>query len=184
MENQEQEAPAPEYSEDGVDLSLIRWMLSLTPAERLDVLQNHPRNTGPLLRELSVGGVEFIAAGGFAQRWHCPWGTTIELSVVPSSDAANLNRLLAVLGSLDARYRLQPDLRPTFSHLTRARELNLTTRYGPLDVLGTIGRGRTYEDLLPHTVEMEIGGGVRVRVLDLETLIAVKEEVGGKLERR
>jgi hypothetical protein len=30
-----------EYSEDGVDLSLIRWMLSLTPAERLQVLQRH-----------------------------------------------------------------------------------------------------------------------------------------------
>jgi len=31
--------PQPEYSEDGVDLSLIRWMLSLTPAERLVFLQ-------------------------------------------------------------------------------------------------------------------------------------------------
>jgi hypothetical protein len=29
-----------EYSEDGVDLTLIRWMLSLTPRERLDVLQD------------------------------------------------------------------------------------------------------------------------------------------------
>ncbi len=29
------------HSEDGVDLTLIRWMLSLTPAERLDVLQRH-----------------------------------------------------------------------------------------------------------------------------------------------
>ena len=29
----------PAYSKDGVDLTLIRWMLSLTPAERLDVLQ-------------------------------------------------------------------------------------------------------------------------------------------------
>lgn len=27
------------HSEDGVDLTLIRWMLSLTPAERLQVLQ-------------------------------------------------------------------------------------------------------------------------------------------------
>jgi hypothetical protein len=27
-------------SEDGVDLTLIRWMLSLTPAERLDALQS------------------------------------------------------------------------------------------------------------------------------------------------
>lgn len=28
-----------DYSEDGVDLTLIRWMLALTPAERLDFLQ-------------------------------------------------------------------------------------------------------------------------------------------------
>jgi len=27
------------HSEDGADLTLIRWMLSLTPAERLQVLQ-------------------------------------------------------------------------------------------------------------------------------------------------
>jgi hypothetical protein len=32
------------HSEDGVDLTLIRWMLSLTPAERLDVLQQHVRS--------------------------------------------------------------------------------------------------------------------------------------------
>ena len=36
---QGQPAPAPEDSEDGVDLSLIRWMLSLTPAERLEFLE-------------------------------------------------------------------------------------------------------------------------------------------------
>jgi hypothetical protein len=29
----------PTHSAAGVDLSLIRWMLSLTPAERLQVLQ-------------------------------------------------------------------------------------------------------------------------------------------------
>lgn len=30
-----------DYSEDGVDLTLVRWMLSLTSAERLQVLQDH-----------------------------------------------------------------------------------------------------------------------------------------------
>jgi hypothetical protein len=30
----------PEYSADGVDLTLIRWMLSLTPRQRLEVLQD------------------------------------------------------------------------------------------------------------------------------------------------
>ena len=29
------------YGEDGVDVSLIRWMLSLTPAQRLEVLEDH-----------------------------------------------------------------------------------------------------------------------------------------------
>jgi len=28
------------YNADGVDVTLIRWMLSLTPSERLDVLQS------------------------------------------------------------------------------------------------------------------------------------------------
>ncbi|MGA2576792.1 MAG: hypothetical protein ABSH24_12290 [Bryobacteraceae bacterium] len=32
-------ADEPAYSPDGVDLTLVRWMLSLTPAQRLDVLQ-------------------------------------------------------------------------------------------------------------------------------------------------
>jgi hypothetical protein len=30
----------PPYASDGVDLTLIRWMLSLTPAERLAVLED------------------------------------------------------------------------------------------------------------------------------------------------
>lgn len=32
------------YSKDGVDLTLIRWMLSLTPRERIEVLQNNVRS--------------------------------------------------------------------------------------------------------------------------------------------
>ena len=41
-----------EYSEDGVDLTLIRWMLSLTPAERLQVLQRFV-NSVENIRELN-----------------------------------------------------------------------------------------------------------------------------------
>jgi hypothetical protein len=32
-------ADLPTHSEDGVDLTLIRWMLSMSPAERLQTLQ-------------------------------------------------------------------------------------------------------------------------------------------------
>ena len=34
----------PTHSEDGVDLTLIRWTLSMTPAERLQTLQNTVRS--------------------------------------------------------------------------------------------------------------------------------------------
>lgn len=34
------EPPLPSVSEDGVDLGLIRWYISLTPAQRLETLQN------------------------------------------------------------------------------------------------------------------------------------------------
>ena len=45
--------PAAEYSPDGVDLSLIRWMLSLTPAERLEFLQKHV-NAVQAIRKLNA----------------------------------------------------------------------------------------------------------------------------------
>jgi len=45
--------PLTDYSEDGVDLTLIRWMLSLTPAERL---RFHQRQISRILsiRELNA----------------------------------------------------------------------------------------------------------------------------------
>jgi len=43
----------PTHSEDGVDLTLIRWMLSLTPRERLEVLENNVRSILRLRREQS-----------------------------------------------------------------------------------------------------------------------------------
>jgi hypothetical protein len=35
------ETALTDYSPDGVDLTLIRWMLSLTPAERLEFFEQH-----------------------------------------------------------------------------------------------------------------------------------------------
>jgi len=49
------EAPFPQIeqacSEDGVDLTLIRWMLSLTPSERLQVLQQNVQALARLCNE-------------------------------------------------------------------------------------------------------------------------------------
>lgn len=39
------------YSDDGVDLTLIRWMLSLTPSERLQILQQNVQSLARLCNE-------------------------------------------------------------------------------------------------------------------------------------
>jgi hypothetical protein len=44
--------PEPTLREDRVDLTLVRWMLSLTPAEPLQVLQQNVRSI------LRLGGDE------------------------------------------------------------------------------------------------------------------------------
>jgi predicted nucleotidyltransferase len=134
------------------------------------------------LRILREGGVEFAVVGGVAAVLNGAPMNTFDLDIVPARDEENVVRLLRVLEAIDAIYRMQPDrrLKPGASHLRSAGHHNLSTSCGPLDVLGTIGRGLGYEDLLAHTGEMEIGGGVRVRVLNLETIIALKEELAGE----
>ena len=137
------------------------------------------------LRVLHEAGVEFIVVGGVSAVLNGAPINTFDVDVVHSQDAANIARLLPVLESLDAIYRIQPErrLRPTASHLVSPGHQNLTTRYGPLDLLGTIGRGLGYQELLPRSAEVEIEQGIRVRVLDLETLIRIKEELGGEKDR-
>ncbi len=49
-----QEESLPARSPDGVDLTLISWMLSLSPGERLAVLQNTVRALGRL-RDAAAG---------------------------------------------------------------------------------------------------------------------------------
>jgi hypothetical protein len=41
------------YSDDGVDLTLIRWMLALTPTERLQVLQEQAWSLARLCHAVS-----------------------------------------------------------------------------------------------------------------------------------
>jgi hypothetical protein len=47
-------ASLTDYSPDGVDLTLIRWMLSLTPAERIEFLEQRV-NDIIAIRELNAG---------------------------------------------------------------------------------------------------------------------------------
>lgn len=123
--------------------------------------------------------------GGVCAVLHGAPVATFDLDLVHSRAADNLERLLAALGELEAEYRTPgpPGRRPDRSHLASAGHLLLMTRHGPLDLLGAIGHGHDYFALLSRSVEMEVGGGVVVRVLDLPSLIQVKEQTGGEKDR-
>jgi predicted nucleotidyltransferase len=137
------------------------------------------------LRALQEGGVEFILVGGLAAVLHGAPVDTFDIDVVHSRDAGNVARLQPVLEALDAVFRMQPErrLKPNASHLASTGHLNLITRYGPLDLLGTIGSDLGYRELLPHSVELEISADLRIQVLNLETLIALKEQLAGEKDR-
>lgn len=59
----------------------------------------------------------------------------------------------------------------------------LMTKSGAMDVLGTVGTNRGYEELFPHSVEIDLGEGVRVHILDLPTLIDTKQDAGRAKDR-
>jgi len=138
-----------------------------------------------ILRQLRESGADFVIVGGLAGVLNGAPIHTLDLDIVHSRDAANVARLLTVLESLDAVFRIQPErrIKPNASYLSGPGHLDLITRFGPLDVLGSIGRGLTYQDLIPHSAEQDIGDGIRVRVLDLETLISLKEDLGTEKDR-
>jgi predicted nucleotidyltransferase len=138
-----------------------------------------------ILRVLTSTGVDFIVVGGVAAVLQGAPISTFDLDLVHRRGADNVERLLEALRLLDARYRGQPGRKviPDRSDLSSPGHQLLMTRAGPLDLLGVVGQGQGYEELLEHTVEMAIAPGTVVRVLDLAVLIRTKDEAGREKDR-
>lgn len=137
-----------------------------------------------LLHTLIEHGVDFIVVGGVSAVLQGAPVTTFDLDVVHARTPDNIDRLLLALRDLEAYYRGQGDRRltPGPSHLNSPGHQLLMTRFGPLDLLGTIGADHSYADLLEHTVEMH-AGELHMKVLNLKTLIEIKKEVGHEKDR-
>ena len=131
------------------------------------------------IRLLAEHDVEFIVVGMAAGILHGVPLTTLDLDIVHRRTPENVARLLTVLRKLRATFRADARrLSPNESHLIGPGHQLLETTNGDLDCLGTVGHETTYEDLLESTVEVAFPGGVRVRVVDLETLIELKRQAG------
>jgi len=135
-----------------------------------------------ILKILTEHGVDYIVVGGVCAVLHGAPVATFDLDLVHSRSPDNLARLMSALKELDACYRGDQRLTPRLPHLSSPGHQLLMTKFGPLDLLGTIGIGHSYEDLLQHTVELE-ASGLRLCILDLETLIEVKKETVSDKDR-
>jgi hypothetical protein len=136
-----------------------------------------------LLATLHRHGVEFIVVGGLAAVIHGAPVHTLDVDVVYARTPENIQRALAALTELDARFRTDSrGLRPDASHLQSTGHKLLRTKLGVLDMLGTIEEATSYEDLLDDSEILEIAG-LPIRVLTLERLIAVKEKLDRPKDR-
>ncbi|TMQ11954.1 MAG: hypothetical protein E6J90_33035 [Deltaproteobacteria bacterium] len=128
--------------------------------------------------------VEFVVVGGVAAVLGGAPISTFDLDIVHDRSPRNVAGLLGALTDLDARYRDLTGrvLRPEAHGLEGEGHHLLLTRCGPLDVLGRIGLGRGYQDLVPDSIIQPIGD-ITVRVLGLEALIREKLEAGRDKDR-
>ncbi len=137
----------------------------------------HPRlaDLQGLLASLLEGRVELIVIGGAAAILHGSTTTTQDLDIVHQRTPENVARLLAVLARLDATIREpgQRGLRPDEQLLLNGKQPLLSTSLGDLDTLCVLHDGRGYDDLLAHSIEMQMDDHT-LRVLDLDTLIEIK----------
>ena len=133
-----------------------------------------------LLEVLVDSEVEFVIVGGLAATVHGSARLTQDIDVVYARSEANLERLANSLERLAPYPRGAPPGLPfEWSAATLRRGLNftLTTTGGYIDLLGEITGGGGYEDLLPHTLEIELFGH-RCLCLELDWLIRTKRAAG------
>ena len=138
-----------------------------------------PGRFAEIIRRLGTKDVEFIVVGMMAGVLRGAPVMTADLDIVHRRSPENVSRLLEVLRDIDAIYRHDPRrLRPGESHLLSPGHQLLVTTLGDLDCRGAIGTEQTYEDLLSRAPELDMGDGLAVRVIDLPTLIELKEKAG------
>ena len=139
-----------------------------------------------LLETLATSGVQFIVVGGAAGAAHGSARFTQALEVVYARNRANLERIVSALAPYSPYLRGAPPGLPfgwDVQTLQSGLNFTLTTDLGPLDLLGEITGGGKYEDLLPHTEQMEMFG-VTCRFVTLVTLIQLNGPPAGRATSR
>jgi hypothetical protein len=138
-----------------------------------------------LLRALQEHDVSFVVIGGFGLSAHGFIRATKDLDIVPDPDRENLERLGAMLQSVDAYVDLKDldsdelGIKPDGDGLAEGGNWVLMTRFGLLDVLQTVAGVSGFAALRAEALEVPLPALERpVLFAGYEHVIAMKSAAG------
>lgn len=137
-----------------------------------------------ILEILTDHNVKFFVTGGISAVIQGAPITTFDLDIVHERSEKNIHNLSDALREMEAFYRTRTDIKifPELSALHGAGHHLLMTKFGPLDVLGSIGNGRVFNDFDSETEPIHFETHA-IRVQSLQSLIQVKEEIGAEKDK-
>ena len=133
-----------------------------------------------IVEHLSRHEVDFVLIGGMAGMALGSAYPSYDVDIAYARDPENLARLAAALRELGATLRDAPDdlpLQLDADTLSKGANFTFATPYGSLDILTDPLGSPPYPQLRDAGQDLQIGG-VLVRVVSLDHLIAMKEATG------
>ena len=141
-----------------------------------------PLDAPALLEVLERHRVQYVVVGGYAAELHGSVRRTVDVDVVPSTTADNLERLADALREVQAKIRTEglPEglpFSPSGEAMVGMTMLNLVTTHGELDLNFTPSGTAGYEDLHTDATTFSVGR-VQVQVASLADVIRSKTAAG------
>ncbi len=142
------------------------------------------QNLSELMRRLITSQVEFVLVGGFAAVAHGVTLVTRDVDICCRFSESNLKRIEKAFADLHPVHRSRPDLPLdlTSEQCATLKNLYLKTDLGIVDCLGEVLGVGGFDEVLQHSVEVELPGG-KCRVLDIDTLIRAKQAMNRDHDR-
>lgn len=151
-----------------------------------------------ILLVLAQHEVDFVVIGGIAAIAHGSQQLTFDLDILYEQSRENRERLADALRALDAKIWIAPDSTPPNPRRLRPWQIeahdaalridadllgrwanhHFVTPLGILDCMVTVPGAPPYDDTRQRAMEAPLDDPVRVLIVDLDDLIAMKRAVG------
>jgi hypothetical protein len=176
---------------NGIDRSLIRENMRLSPWERLGKLQRNmiffkedrmeqKSDFQQIIAALSAMGLRFVIVGGIAMRLQGSAHITDDIDFAFARDAENLEALVKALAPYHPSLRGAPPGLPFFWDIRTLKNMvnmTLETDLGSVDLLGEPAGISSFENLWEAATILS-RDGLAMRVASIPALIAMKRAAG------